>query len=72
MLAHDRRGLFSDLSKVCDEIDVDILGVNARSDKDNIANITMTMSLSDTSQLEKLLSKLRNVQGVAEVYRAVV
>jgi len=72
VLAHDRRGLFSDLSKVCDEINVDIIGVNARADKENVANITMTLSLNDTGQLEKLLTKLRNVNGVADVYRAVV
>lgn len=70
ILAEDRKGLFSDLSKVCEDMDVHITGVNAKSSKENIANITMTISLSNTGQLEKVLRQLRNVTGVADVYRS--
>lgn len=70
ILAEDRKGLFSDISRVCEDMDVHIAGVNAKSNKENIANITMTLSLSNTSQLEKVLKQLRVVQGVADVYRA--
>ncbi|MGI6727826.1 MAG: RelA/SpoT family protein [Anaerovoracaceae bacterium] len=69
ILAEDRKGLFSGISKVCEDMDVHIVGVNAKSNKENIANITMTLSLSNTGQLEKVLRQLRNVQGVADVYR---
>ncbi len=70
ILAEDRKGLFSDISRVCEDMDVHIAGVNAKSSKENIANITMTLSLSNTNQLEKVLKQLRGVQGVADVYRA--
>ena len=70
ILAEDRKGLFSDLSNLCEGMDVHITGVNAKSSKENIANITMTLSLSDTGQLEKVLRQLRRVQGVADVYRS--
>lgn len=70
ILAEDRKGLFSDISRVCEDMDVHITGVNAKSGKENIANITMTLSLSNTLQLEKVLRQLRNVQGVADVYRS--
>ena len=70
ILAEDRKGLFSDISKVCEDMDVHIAGVNAKSGKENIANITMTLSLSNTGQLEKVLRQLRSVQGVADVYRS--
>ncbi len=70
LLAEDRKGLFSDISRVCEDMDVRIAGVNAKSGKDSIANITMTLSLTDTGQLEKVLRKLRTVTGVVDAYRA--
>lgn len=71
ILAEDRKGLFSDLSRVCEDMDVHIAGVNAKSAKDKIVTITMTLSISNTGQMEKVLRSLRNVQGVADVYRAI-
>ncbi len=72
ILAEDRKGLFSDLSRVCEDMDVHITGVNAKSAKEQVTNITMTVSITNTLQMEKLLRSLRNVQGVADVYRAIV
>lgn len=71
ILAEDRKGLFSDLSRVCEDMDVHITGVNAKSAKDGIVNITMTLSISNTSEIEKVLRALRNVYGIADVYRAI-
>ncbi|MDF3002689.1 MAG: bifunctional (p)ppGpp synthetase/guanosine-3,5-bis(diphosphate) 3-pyrophosphohydrolase [Bacillota bacterium] len=71
ILAEDRKGLFSDLSRVCEDMDVHIAGVNAKSAKDGIINITMTLSITNTGQIEKVLRSLRSVQGVADVYRAI-
>lgn len=70
ILAEDRKGLFSEISRVCEDMDVHITGVNAKSSKENIANITMTISLSNTGQLEKVIRQLRSVGGVADVYRS--
>jgi len=41
ILSEDRKGLFSDLSRVCEDMDVHITGVNAKSAKDQIINITL-------------------------------
>ncbi|QHI73682.1 RelA/SpoT family protein [Aminipila terrae] len=71
ILSEDRKGLFSDLSRICEDMDVHITGVNAKSAKDQIINITMTLSISNTNQMEKVLRSLRNVPGVADVYRAI-
>ncbi|HML38491.1 MAG TPA: bifunctional (p)ppGpp synthetase/guanosine-3',5'-bis(diphosphate) 3'-pyrophosphohydrolase [Bacillota bacterium] len=72
ILAEDRKGLFSDLSRVCEDMDVHIAGVNAKSAKDGVVNITMTLSISNTGQIEKVLRSLRSIQGVADVYRAII
>jgi GTP pyrophosphokinase len=72
ILAEDRKGLFSDLSRVCEDMDVHIAGVNAKSAKDQFVNITMTLSISNTSQMEKVLKTLKSVQGVVYVHRAII
>ena len=68
--AVDRKGLISDISKACDDLDVDISGVNAKSNKDGQANITLTLSISSTQEVQKVLRSIRNVEGVTNVYRA--
>ncbi len=72
IIANDRKGLFSDISKVCEDMDVHIAGVNAKSAKDSVVSITMTVSISNTAQMQKLLRSLRSVQGVTDVYRSVI
>lgn len=70
IISEDRKGLFSDISRVCEDMDVHITGVNAKSSKDGVVNITMTLSISNTSQMEKVLRTLKSTQGVVDVYRA--
>lgn len=72
IVAEDRKGLFSDLSRICEDMDVHITGVNAKSAKDQIVSITMTISITSTVQMEKVLRLLGAVPGVADVYRASV
>ena len=72
ILAEDRKGMFSDLSKACENMDVHITGVNAKSGKNrDVTNILLTVSISGTTEMEKLLKSFRMVEGVADVYRAI-
>ncbi len=66
----DRKRMFSDISKVCEDMDVHISGVNAKSGKDGAVHILLTLSISGTHQMQKVLRALRNVEGVTDVYRA--
>jgi GTP pyrophosphokinase len=67
--AGERKGLFSDISKVCEDIDVRISAVNTKSAKDGVMGITLTLSVSDSWQIEKILSALKGVEGVEDVHR---
>lgn len=69
LVADDRKGLFSDLSKACETMDVHIAGVNAKSNKDGTITIILTLSIANTAQMEKLLRVLKNIAGVSSVYR---
>ena len=70
IVSEDRKGIFSDISRTCEDMDVHISGVNAKSGRDETINITLTLSISSTQQMQKVLRTLRNVPGVSNVYRA--
>lgn len=70
IVAEDRKGLFSDISKVCENMDVHISGVNAKSSKEKTIHIILTLSISNTAQMKKILRTLHGIPGVREVYRA--
>ena len=70
IIAQDRKGLFSAVSRVCEDMDVHIDGVNAKSSKDETINVTLTLSISNKEQVEKVLRSLRSVPGVSNVFRA--
>ncbi len=67
----DRKGIFSDISRACDDQDVKIEGVNTnKNPRDDLINVTLTLMLTSTQQVQKILRTLRNVSGVESVYRA--
>jgi GTP pyrophosphokinase len=66
----DRRGLFSDISKVCDTNDVAIVAVNTHGVRGEVVTIHMTLAIKDTEQLAKLVAAFRMVRGVSKVYRS--
>ncbi|MCB6993710.1 bifunctional (p)ppGpp synthetase/guanosine-3',5'-bis(diphosphate) 3'-pyrophosphohydrolase [bacterium 210820-DFI.6.37] len=70
IIARDRKGLFSAISRVCEDMDVHIDGVNAKSSKDETVTVTLTLSISSKDQMNKVLRSLRSVQGVSNVFRA--
>ncbi|WP_230660684.1 RelA/SpoT family protein [Psychrobacter sp. I-STPA10] len=69
--AYDRRGLLRDLTQVIDNENVNIRGVDTRSDDDNIAFLKFKIEITGLSQLSKLLAKLEQQPGVLHARRAV-
>ena len=65
----DRKRMFSDISKCCEDMDIHISGVNAKSGKDGAVHIILTLSISSTQEMQKVLRTLRGVEGVTDVYR---
>lgn len=69
IIAEDRKGMFADISKVCDNADTDIIGVNAKTDTDGNAEISLTIIISNIGQIGKLMLAMKSIEGVYEVYR---
>ena len=70
IVGNDRKGMLSDISRVCEDMDIHLSGVNAKSGKDGSLAITLTLSISSTQEMQKVLRNLRNIEGVHNVYRA--
>ncbi len=69
LLAEDRKGLFADVSKACEEMDINITSVNAKTDKDGVTNMTLTLSISNTAHIVKILNRFSQIKSVSQVYR---
>ncbi len=69
MEGSDRKGLLSDISKICDELDIDIEGLNGKRTRDGGIRIILTVSIKDTGQMQKVMRSLKNVSGIMNVYR---
>ena len=70
IVGNDRKGMLSDISRVCEDMDIHLSGVNAKSGKDGSLTMTITLSISSTQEMQKVLRNLRNIEGVLHVYRA--
>ena len=67
--AGDRKGLLSDISRTCDELDVEIEGLNGKRTKDGGIRIILTLSITGTNQMQKVMRELKNISGIVEVFR---
>lgn len=66
---NDRRGMFSEVSRVCDEMDVNIESVNGRMDKDGHMRLMLSLTIRNTEQVERIMSKMRKIPDVIDAYR---
>ena len=69
LIAKDQKGMLSTISKVCEDMDVHIAGLNAKADKDETVRINLTLAIQDKIQMEKICRSLKNVPGIMEAYR---
>ena len=69
IVAQDHKGLFSDVSKVCVDMDMNINGLTLKTDKDRVCTMDLTLSIANTGDIVKVMSRMKQVKGVLEVYR---
>ncbi|MCP2240721.1 RelA/SpoT family protein [Thermoanaerobacterium thermosaccharolyticum] len=69
IMANDRYGLLTDVTSILADIKISVRAVNARTTKDNVAIINLTLEITSREQLEKIMNKLKALDGVTDVYR---
>ncbi|MDD6311246.1 MAG: bifunctional (p)ppGpp synthetase/guanosine-3',5'-bis(diphosphate) 3'-pyrophosphohydrolase [Firmicutes bacterium] len=70
LVAADKKGMLSEISKICDDLDVHIQGLNAQANKDDTIKIDLSLTVSDKQQLEKICRSMKSIPGIYEAYRS--
>ena len=67
--ALDRARLLSDVTRALSDVHVNILNAAVSTSKDRVAISRFTFEMADASHLDAVLSSVRSVEGVYDVYR---
>lgn len=67
--ANNRKGLLADVSRIFLELDIDIISINVSNNKKGRATLSMSFDITGVSQLNRIISKIRSVEGVIDIER---
>ena len=67
--ARNRTGLLVDISKIMSEKDLDVVSMNVRTNKQQMATIDMGFRVSSTDELSKVMDKLKQIDDVIDINR---
>ena len=67
--ATNRIGILVELSKVFTERSIDILSMNSRISKNGTATIQMSFEITGVEELNKIVEKVRQIDGVLDIER---
>lgn len=69
IVARDRKGLLAEMTNTITESKLHVTAINARTTKEKLAVINLTIEITDTEQLSKLMNKFRTFRDVIDVKR---
>lgn len=69
--AYDRHGILNDVMQVVSESKTNILAVTGRADREKIATLHLTISISSISELNKVVDKIKQLPDVYSVQRVI-
>ncbi len=69
LVCNDRDGIVIDVVGVINDMKLPLTAVNARSAKGNVCLIDLTISISNTADLDKITNKLNAISDVIEISR---
>lgn len=70
IFAGNRKGLIVDISRLFTEANIDVRFMNSRVNKKNIATINLGFVVLGKEELNRLIDKLRKIDGVTDIERA--
>lgn len=72
IVAHDRKKLLSEITLLINKENFRVNGLNARTDKGDIAYIEVQVEINSKSHLSELVRELKNIKGVMEINRITI
>ena len=67
--AENRIGLLVDISKIMSERNIDVMSLNSRTSKQNIATIEIGFRIASKDELSKLADRIKQVDGIIDISR---
>lgn len=67
--ANNRNGLLADVTRALTEKNIDILSLNTRTSKQQIATMSISFEISSKEELHRVIDKLSNVESVISIER---
>lgn len=67
--ASDRAGLLAEITQRITDSDLGVISLNARTSKDKIVFINLTLEIKDIEELRELMRKIKKIKNVMDVYR---
>ncbi len=69
IFAHNRSGIIVDVSRIFTENKVELVSLSARTSKQGTATIDVGFEVNSTEQMNTIMAKLRNIEGVTDMKR---
>jgi len=69
IIADDRSNLVSDIMLIFSSLKITVSAINAITDKNNIANIDITLSIHNLNQLQEIIKKIKKIRTILNVKR---
>lgn len=67
--ASDRSGLLSEITQKISDSDLGLISLNARTNKNKIAFVSLTLEIKSIEDLRELMKKIKKIKNVLDVYR---
>ena len=65
----DRSGLLTDITQKITDADLAVISLNARTNKEKLVLMNITLEIKNVEQLKELLKKIKIIKGVIDAYR---
>lgn len=69
IMATDRPGLLTNITQKINDSNLSLLSLNARTNKEKLVIINITLEIKNIAQLKELIKGIKNMKGVIDVYR---
>ena len=69
--ATDRTGLLTEITQILSDAKLSVTSLNARTSKEKVIIMNMTLEIKDIDQLKELMKKIKRLNGVMDVYRVI-
>jgi len=68
--ASDRTGLLAEITNAISDMKIPLVAISARTNKEKLAFINITLEISDITQMEMVIKRLHRVPGILEITRS--